>query len=80
MSQTQTLTPRAAQLDTEVDLGEGTSSGFSYKGLAGSRPLTIASLLDQPIVFVKQQQKSKSDDVPYKPINQRVSRVHGVSL
>ncbi|ORY90689.1 hypothetical protein BCR35DRAFT_105268 [Leucosporidium creatinivorum] len=73
MSATQTLPPRALQLDSEMDLGVGTSSGASYKGLAGSRPLTIASLLDPPIVFVKQQQKSKADDVPYKPINQRAT-------
>lgn len=77
MSETQTLSRIAS---TELDLGVGTSSGAGYKGLAGSRPLTIASLLEQPIVFVKQQQKSKGDEVPYKPINQRVSEAHGVSV
>ena len=42
-------------------------------GLNAARPLTIASLLESPINFVRQQRKPKDNEVPYTPINQKVS-------
>lgn len=63
-------------LTSQRDLGVGTSkqgSAAGFMGLNAARPLTIASLLESPINFVRQQRKPKDNEVPYTPINQKVS-------
>lgn len=68
---------------SEQDLGVGTSkqgaaSGGAqggYMGLNAARPLTIAALLESPVHFVPQQHKQKQSEVPYTPINLKVSSV-----
>lgn len=71
MSATQTLSQqRQAE---ELDLGGGSSSGIHFNALTSSKPLTILSLLEQPVTFVKQRQKSRASEIPYKAINERVS-------
>ncbi|GAA6061186.1 hypothetical protein JCM10212_002399 [Sporobolomyces blumeae] len=45
--------------------------GTTYEALAGSKPLTLASLLENPVEFVKQTRVTRDDDIPYKPINQK---------
>lgn len=52
----------------------------SYTALAGSKPLTLASLLETPIEFTRPRQQTRDDDkVPYKPINQRAGPPSTVS-
>lgn len=58
--------------DEEMDLGVGTSTGAGYKGLGGARPLTIAALLENRVVFVAALHTSTADEIPYTPINVKV--------
>lgn len=68
----------ASDDDEAMDLGVGTSTGAGYKGLGGARPLTIAALLENRVVFVAAQHASTADEIPYTPIN--VKSVVPVSL
>ncbi|GAA5894494.1 uncharacterized protein JCM6883_002119 [Sporobolomyces salmoneus] len=43
----------------------------SHAALAGSKPLTLASLLENPVEFTKPRYQAKDEDIPYKPINQK---------
>lgn len=40
--------------------------------LSGSKPLTLKSLLENPIEFVKAKVLGRDEQVPYKAINQKV--------
>lgn len=51
------------------ELGIGTSSGAGYRGLGGSRPMTIDSLLEEKVAFVPARSKDQEAPMPYKPIN-----------
>ena len=53
----------------EEDLGVGTSSGAGYRGLGGSRPLTITSLLGDKVQFGSPQLKLDAEEITYIPIN-----------
>lgn len=56
--------------DSEMeDLYVGTSTGASYRNLGGARPLTVASLLENRVVFVPQERTTPLDEIPYVPIN-----------
>lgn len=62
--------PGPAGSDSEAeDLCEGTSTGASFRNLAGARPMTVASLLEHRVVFVPQEHTQPLDDIPYTPIN-----------
>ncbi|KAK4705170.1 hypothetical protein P7C70_g1035, partial [Phenoliferia sp. Uapishka_3] len=51
------------------DLYEGTSNGPSHRNFAGTRPLTVESLLANRVQFVPQEHTQPLDDIPYTPIN-----------
>ncbi|KAK4052126.1 hypothetical protein OIV83_002420 [Microbotryomycetes sp. JL201] len=51
------------------DLGEGTSSGPKYNGLPGSKPLSIASLLESAPEFVPATRISQAPPINLVPIN-----------
>ena len=56
--------------EDDFDKGEGTSSGSSYRNLPGAKPLTIASLLANRVVFVLAQKTTAKEEIPYEAINQ----------
>lgn len=39
-----------------------------------AKPLSLKSLLEQPVKFAPAQGKQQDDEIPYEPINVKVSR------
>lgn len=60
----------SSENEAEFDQGEGTSSGASYRNLPGAKPLTIASLLVNRVLFEKAQKTVATQEIPYDVINQ----------
>ena len=61
---------------SELLNGQGAKGGkgkMDYNALAGSKPLTLSSLLENPVEFTRAKLQSREDEIPYKPINRKVS-------
>ncbi|GAA5976807.1 hypothetical protein JCM5350_007254 [Sporobolomyces pararoseus] len=59
---------------SELLNGQGAKGGkgkMDYNALAGSKPLTLSSLLENPVEFTRAKLQSREDDIPYKPINRK---------
>ncbi|GAA6026193.1 hypothetical protein JCM11491_004422, partial [Sporobolomyces phaffii] len=52
------------------ELAQNVNGKATYDALAGSKPLTLKSLLESPVEFVKPRMVTREEDIPYKPINQ----------
>ena len=55
--------------ENDEDLYVGTSSGASHRNLAGARPLTVQSLIENKVHFVPQEHTHAFESIPYHPIN-----------
>ncbi|GAA5954899.1 hypothetical protein JCM3765_007805 [Sporobolomyces pararoseus] len=51
--------------------GKGGKGKMDYNALAGSKPLTLSGLLENPVEFTKAKLQSREDEIPYKPINRK---------
>ncbi|GAA5923884.1 uncharacterized protein JCM15063_005490 [Sporobolomyces koalae] len=48
-----------------------TAGAGDYSALAGTKALTLASLLEHPVQFTKPRLAHKDEDIPYQPINHK---------